>query len=164
MILHTIAPRGLPRGVLFSIHEKFGVARDFREPCFFRAVERVSYVRSSVISTSSSLAYAASILPNGKMLDLQGGSSSSQKSRFAAIFGSPVFSRSRMGLARKRIGGKRLLRRQSRLTAHVRRGIERCVLGEAVVHAAQARPHHAARTQRTMAAVSSASTRAMTPI
>ena len=42
MILHTIAPRGLPRGVLFSIHEKFGVARDFREPCFFRAVERVS--------------------------------------------------------------------------------------------------------------------------
>ena len=42
MILHTIVPRGLPRGVLFSIHEKFGVARDFREPCFFRAVERIS--------------------------------------------------------------------------------------------------------------------------
>ena len=43
-----------------------------------------------VISTSSSLAYAVSILPFGKMLDLQGGSSSSQKSRSAAIFGSPV--------------------------------------------------------------------------
>ena len=49
---------------------------------------------------SSSLAYAVSILPNGKMHDLQGGSSSSQKSRFAAIFGSPVFEpRSRTGLA-----------------------------------------------------------------
>ena len=51
-----------------------------------------------VTLSSSSHAYAASILPNGKMLDLQGGSSSSQKSRCAAIFGSPVFSRSRMGL------------------------------------------------------------------
>ena len=50
------------------------------------------------------------------------------------------------------------------ITPHVRRGIERCVLGEAVVHAAQARLPYAARTQRTMAAVSSASTRAMTPI
>ena len=53
---------------------------------------------------------------------------------------------------------------QDRITPHVRRGIERCVLGEAVVHAAQARLPYAARTQRTMAAVSSASTRAMTPI
>ena len=52
-----------------------------------------------VISTSSSLAYAVSILPKGKMHDLQGGSSSSQKSRFDAIFGSPVFEpRSRTGL------------------------------------------------------------------
>ena len=51
-----------------------------------------------VISTSSSLAYAVSILPNGKMLDLQGGSSSSQKSRSAAIFGSPVFSRDERSL------------------------------------------------------------------
>ena len=53
-----------------------------------------------VTLTSSSLAYAVSILPKGKMHDLQGGSSSSQKSRFAAIFGSPVFEpRSRTGLA-----------------------------------------------------------------
>ena len=44
-----------------------------------------------VTLSSSSLAYAVSILPFGKMLDLQSGSSSSQKSRFAAIFGSPVF-------------------------------------------------------------------------
>ena len=43
-----------------------------------------------VTLSSSSHAYAVSILPNGKMLALQGGSSSSQKSRFAAIFGSPV--------------------------------------------------------------------------
>ena len=46
-----------------------------------------------VISTSSSLAYAVSILPNGKMHDLQGGSSSSQKSRFAAILGALFLSR-----------------------------------------------------------------------
>ena len=46
-----------------------------------------------VTLSSSSLACAVSILPFGKMLDLQGGSSSSQKSRFAAIFGSPIMSR-----------------------------------------------------------------------
>ena len=40
--------------------------------------------------TSSERACAVSILPCGKTLDLQGGSSSSPKSRFAAIFGSPV--------------------------------------------------------------------------
>ena len=45
-----------------------------------------------VTLSSSSHAYAVSILPIGKMHDLQGGSSSSQKSRCAAIFGSPVFS------------------------------------------------------------------------
>ena len=51
------------------------------------------------VTLSSSLAYAVSILPFGKTLDLQGGSSSSQKSRFAAIFG--IYEpRSRMGLAR----------------------------------------------------------------
>ena len=38
-------------------------------------------------------AYAVSILPFGKTLDLQGGFSSSQKSRCAAIFGSPIMSR-----------------------------------------------------------------------
>ena len=47
---------------------------------------------NSVTLSSSSHAYAVSILPIGKMHDLQGGSSSSQKSRCAAIFGSPVFS------------------------------------------------------------------------
>ncbi len=45
-----------------------------------------------VTLSSSSHAYAVSILPKSKMHDLQGGSSSSQKSRYAAIFGSPVFS------------------------------------------------------------------------
>ena len=40
--------------------------------------------------TSSERACAVSILPCGKTLDLQGGSSSSPKSRCAAIFGSPV--------------------------------------------------------------------------
>ena len=45
-----------------------------------------------VTLSSSSLAYAVSILPNGKTLDLQCGSSSSQKSRCAAIFGSPIIS------------------------------------------------------------------------
>ena len=74
----------------FLLFPKISLRCDFREPCFFREVERVSYVRSSVISTSSSHAYAVSILPFGKTLDLQGDSSSSQKSRFAAIFGSPV--------------------------------------------------------------------------
>ena len=48
-----------------------------------------------VTLSSSSHAYAVSILPIGKMHDLQGGSSSSQKSRCAAIFGSPVFPCSR---------------------------------------------------------------------
>ena len=69
-----------------------------------------------VTLSSSSLAYAVSILPFGKMHDLQGGSSSSQKSRCAAIFGSPVFSRSRMGLARKRIGKQTLLPCSEQLT------------------------------------------------
>ena len=40
--------------------------------------------------TSSERACAVSILPCGKTLDLQGGSSSSQKSRCAAIFGNPI--------------------------------------------------------------------------
>ena len=46
--------------------------------------------RPIVILSSSSLAHAVSILPLGKMHDLQGGSSSSQKSHFVAIFGSPI--------------------------------------------------------------------------
>ena len=46
--------------------------------------------RPLVILSSSSLAHAVSILPLGKMHDLQGGSSSSQKSHFVAIFGSPI--------------------------------------------------------------------------
>ena len=71
-------------------------------PCHFDREGR-SPPPYHVTLSSSSLAYAVSILPFGKMHDLQGGSSSSQKSRFAAIFGSPVFSRSRMGLARRRI-------------------------------------------------------------
>ena len=52
-----------------------------------------------VTLSSSSHAYAVSILPKGKMLDLQGGSSSSQKSRSAAIFGSPIIIARRVELS-----------------------------------------------------------------
>ena len=55
-----------------------------------------------VTLSSSSHAYAVSILPIGKMHDLQGGSSSSQKSRCAAIFGSPVFSAQSNGSLNKK--------------------------------------------------------------
>ena len=65
---------------------KISLRCDFREPCFSAQSNGSLFV----ISTSSSHAYAVSILPFSKTLDLQGGSSSSQKSRFAAIFGSPV--------------------------------------------------------------------------
>ena len=77
---HSCLP---PRGKV-SRSDRRGVFAPF-------LLSRVRAVSSpSAIPTSSSHAYAVSILPFSKTLDLQGGSSSSQKSRFAAIFGSPV--------------------------------------------------------------------------